>query len=354
MLVYAGVPIFAFALSTKVIIDRDHAFENTRAGRVPASARKFARPDGIEACTRAGAICDGPLANPEGNRGVKQIRSFRAAIETASHVFLFGWVFSPATAMTKIAMFIPCFVDQLYPEVGLDMTSVLARIGYDTEFPVAQTCCGQPGFNSGYWPDARPLAERFIRVFGSAELVVCPSGSCTTMVRNFYPELLAGTPLREEAVSLGRRVFEFSEFLVKVARVADVGARFPHRVAYHDACHALRELGLKQEPRELLRHVRELEFVEMPYSEECCGFGGTFATTFNMISSAMGETKSGNAESSGAEYLTSTDPSCLLHIDGVLRRQKSRVLTIHLAGILAQTEDSEGRARRLLTPGRTP
>jgi L-lactate dehydrogenase complex protein LldE len=239
--------------------------------------------------------------------------------------------------MKKIALFIPCFVDQFDPEVGLDMARVLRRIGYAVDFPEAQTCCGQPGFNSGYWREARPLAERFVKIFRDADVVVCPSGSCTTMVRVFYKELLAGTPLVEEAVSLGQRVFEFSEFLVKVAKVADVGARFPHRVTYHDACHALRELFLKREPRELLRHVRELELVEMPYSEECCGFGGTFATKFPMISSAMGETKAGNAESTGAEYVTSTDPSCLMHIDGILRLRKSRMHTIHLASILAQT-----------------
>ena len=146
--------------------------------------------------------------------------------------------------MKKISLFIPCFVDQLVPETGLDMARVLRRVGYELEFPVAQTCCGQPAFNSGYWPDARPLAERFVRIFGAADAVVCPSGSCTAMVRNFYPELLADSPLRDEAASLGRRVFEFSEFLVKVAQVADVGASFPHRVAYHDGCHSLRELSL--------------------------------------------------------------------------------------------------------------
>lgn len=240
--------------------------------------------------------------------------------------------------MKKLSMFIPCFVDQLAPEVGLDMARVLQRIGYQVEFPEQQTCCGQPAFNSGHWADARPLAERFVRVFRSSAVVVCPSGSCTTMVRNFYPELLAGSALAEEATSLGRRVYEFSEFLVKVANVLDVRAQFPHRVAYHDACHALRELRLKQEPRELLRHVRGIEFVEMPYSEECCGFGGTFATKFTMISSAMGDTKAGNAEAAGAEYLASGDPSCLLHIDGVLRRRQSSVRTIHIASILARTE----------------
>jgi L-lactate dehydrogenase complex protein LldE len=248
--------------------------------------------------------------------------------------------------MPKVSLFIPCFVDQLTPEVGVDMIRVLRRIGYEVDFPEEQTCCGQPGFNSGYWNEARPLAERFVAIFRSKESVVCPSGSCTTMVRNFYPELLAGTPLHGEAVKLGQRVFEFSEFLVKVAKVTDVGAVFPHCVAYHDACHALRELRLKQEPRELLRNVREIQLVEMPHSEDCCGFGGTFATKFPMISGAMGDTKAGNAESSGAEYLTSTDPSCLMHIDGVLRLRKSPMRTIHLASILARTAPSRGQNER--------
>jgi L-lactate dehydrogenase complex protein LldE len=239
--------------------------------------------------------------------------------------------------MPKVALFIPCFVDQLMPEVGLDVVHILRRLGFDLEFPEAQTCCGQPAFNTGYWNDARPVAERFVRIFRHAEQVVCPSGSCTTMVRNFYPELLAGTPWQEEAIKVGQRVYEFSEFLVKVAKVKDLGASFPHRVAVQDSCHALRELHLKQESRELLRQVRGLELVEMPYSEDCCGFGGTFATKFSPISQAMGDAKAGYAESCGAEYVTATDPSCLLHMDGILRRRKSKVRTIHLAGILAQT-----------------
>jgi L-lactate dehydrogenase complex protein LldE len=237
--------------------------------------------------------------------------------------------------MAKVSMFIPCFVDQLTPQIGLDMASVLRRTGHDVTFPKDQTCCGQPGFNSGYWNDARPLAERFLRVFRDAETIVCPSGSCTTMVRVFYPRLLENTPFQEEARQVGSRIFEFSEFLLKVAKVTDVGAVFPHKVTYHDACHALRELHLKQEPRALLAAVRGLELVEMPFSEECCGFGGTFSTKFSMISSAMGDTKAGNAATSGAEFITSTDPSCLLQIDGILRHRKSPVRTIHLASILA-------------------
>jgi L-lactate dehydrogenase complex protein LldE len=252
--------------------------------------------------------------------------------------------------MAKVALFIPCFVDQLTPEVGLDMVRVLRRIGCELEYPEEQTCCGQPAFNTGYWNDARPVAERFLEIFRNAEMVVCPSGSCTTMVRNFYPELLAGTPMHEEAIQVGQRVFEFSEFLVKVMKVTDVGASFPHRVAVHDSCHALRELRLKQESRELLRQVRGLELVEMAYNEDCCGFGGTFATKFAAISAAMGDAKAGYAESSGAEYVAATDPSCLLHIDGILRRRGSKVRTIHLAGILAQTA-SHAERRASATAG---
>jgi L-lactate dehydrogenase complex protein LldE len=248
--------------------------------------------------------------------------------------------------MAKVALFIPCFVDQLTPAVGLDMVRVLRRLGFEMEFPSEQTCCGQPAFNTGYWNDARPVAERFLKIFRNAELVVCPSGSCTTMVRNFYPELLAGTPWYEEALKVGQRIFEFSEFLVKVAQVTDVGASFPHRVAVHDSCHALRELHLKQESRQLLRNVRGLELVEMPYCEDCCGFGGTFATKFGAISAAMGDAKVGYAESSGAEYVTATDPSCLLHIDGILRQRKSHVRTIYLAAILAQTASAAERRVR--------
>jgi L-lactate dehydrogenase complex protein LldE len=248
--------------------------------------------------------------------------------------------------MTNVSLFIPCFVDQLSPQVGLDMASVLRRLGYAVDFPEAQTCCGQPPFNTGYWHEAKPLAQRFVEVFRSAEAVVCPSGSCTTMVRAFYPELLSGSSIGQEAIELGKRVFEFSEFLVRQVHVSDVGAVFPHKVAYHDACHALRELHLKQEPRELLGKVRGLELVEMAYSEDCCGFGGTFATKFDMISAAMGDAKAGNAEASGAEFVTSTDPSCLMQIEGILRRRKSAVRTIHLASILARTADSSPNASR--------
>jgi L-lactate dehydrogenase complex protein LldE len=228
-------------------------------------------------------------------------------------------------------------VDQLNPQVGMDVVRVLRRIGYEVDFPEAQTCCGQPAFNTGYWDEARPLAERFVRIFASAEAVVSPSGSCTTMVKTFYPELLAGTPLHDDAVKLGERVHEFSQFLVNVAKVTDVGASFPHKVTVHDSCHGLRELHIKQEPRQLLKNVRGLELVDLPYGEECCGFGGAFSVKYAMISAAMGDTKAGNIEKSGAEYVTAADPSCLMHIEGILRRKNAKARTIHVASILAQT-----------------
>jgi L-lactate dehydrogenase complex protein LldE len=236
----------------------------------------------------------------------------------------------------KVALFIPCFVDQFFPQVAFDTARVLERIGYEPYFPEEQTCCGQPAFNTGNWDEARPLAERFVRVFSSAEAVVCPSGSCTTMVRKFYPELLEHSPVLQDALAVGKRVFEFTEFLVNVAKRTDVGAAFPHRVTLHDSCHALRELGIKDGPRELLRKVRALELVEMPASEDCCGFGGMFSVKFGAISAAMGDSKAGNIVAAAADYVTSVDSSCLMHIDGILRRRNDSARTIHLASILAQ------------------
>jgi L-lactate dehydrogenase complex protein LldE len=240
----------------------------------------------------------------------------------------------------RVSLFVPCFVDQLLPEVAVDTVRVLRRAGCEVDFPKDQTCCGQPGFNSGYWNDARPCAERFLRVFKDAETVVCPSGSCTTMVRVFYPELLASSSLHSDAIAMGQRTFELSEFLVKVLGVTDLGATFPHTVTYHASCHGLRELKLRDEPLQLLRKVNGLKLVEMARSEECCGFGGTFATKFGDISVAMGTAKAESVESSGADFVTAIDPSCLMHVQGVLGKRKSRPQTIHLASILASGETS--------------
>jgi L-lactate dehydrogenase complex protein LldE len=237
--------------------------------------------------------------------------------------------------MPRISLFIPCYIDQLLPQVAVDTVKVLRRVGYEVEFRQEQTCCGQPAFNTGYWNEVLPCAERFLRVFSDAETIVCPSGSCITMVREFYPELLKSSPLREQAIALGKRTFELCEFLVKVAGVADVGAGFPHTVTYHASCHGLRELNLRTEPQELLKHVRGIKLVDMPRCEECCGFGGTFSTKFESISAAMGTSKAEHAESTGAEFVTAIDSSCLMHLQGVLTNRNSPVKTIHLASILA-------------------
>jgi len=224
----------------------------------------------------------------------------------------------------RVGLFIPCFVDQLFPNVGIAMLQVLRRLKIDVDYPAAQTCCGQPAFNTGYWGEARQLAQRHRQIFADYEAVVCPSGSCTAMVRNFYPELGVEPPA----------TFEFAEFLVRKLGVTDVGAKFPAKVTYHDACHALRELRLKDEPRQLLRHVRGLELIEMNEAETCCGFGGTFSVKFPQISFAMDEVKCRAIQQTGAEYVVSTDSSCLMQIAAGL---KPPVKTIHLAEVLAST-----------------
>lgn len=229
----------------------------------------------------------------------------------------------------RVALFIPCFVDQLFPDMGKAMVTVLRRLGQDVEFPADQTCCGQPAFNTGYWDEARVLAERYCHVFAGYDAVVCPSGSCTAMVRNFYPDLLGARAVPA--------TFEFTEFLVKQLGVTDVGARFAGKVTYHDGCHSLRELRLKNEPRQLLHAVRGLELVEMAEAETCCGFGGTFAVKFPMISFAMDEVKVNSIRQTGATAVVSADPSCLMQIGGYLRRAKLTVRTLHVAEVLACT-----------------
>jgi L-lactate dehydrogenase complex protein LldE len=239
----------------------------------------------------------------------------------------------------KVSIFVPCFVDQLFPEVAVDTVTVLRRIGYDVDFPEDQTCCGQPAFNTGYWNEARPCAEHFIRVFKHAEAIICPSGSCATMVRKFYPDLLAKSSMREEALAVAARTFEFSEFLVRVAEQTEVGAFFPHTVTYHASCHGTRELGVRNEPRRLLQKVDGLKLIEMARFDECCGFGGTFAAKFADISAAMGNSKAESIAATGAEFVTAIDPSCLMHVQGILGKRNAPTRTIHLASILAQQKE---------------
>ncbi len=236
----------------------------------------------------------------------------------------------------RVSLFVTCIVDQLFPRVGLAMADVLERVGWEVDFPRAQTCCGQPAFNSGYWDEARPVARHFLKVFAGAEYVVVPSGSCTSMITHHFEQLFAGDRAAlSEVEALRPRVWEFSRFLLEVAGVEDVGARFEKVVTYHDSCHALRELRIKEGPRRLLRHVRGLELREMDTAEECCGFGGTFSVKFADVSGAMAATKIDSILRTGAEAVVSIDSSCLMQIRGALERRGAAVETRHLAEVLA-------------------
>ena len=239
----------------------------------------------------------------------------------------------------RVALFVTCLADQFYPGVGEAAVKVLRRLGVEVSFNPAQTCCGQPAFNTGYREEARQVAARMLDVFGDAGdtgHVVSPSGSCTSMLRVFYPELFEHDPPRlAKAKALAERTFEFSEFLVKVLKVEDVGASFPHRIAYHSSCHLLRELGVSDEPRRLLNSVRGADLVELQDHQLCCGFGGTFSVKFPEVSVAMGQDKVSAAVADGAEYLVANDSGCLMHLAGLIHRQGAGLKTIHLAEVLA-------------------
>lgn len=234
-----------------------------------------------------------------------------------------------------VTLFIPCFVDALYPRAGVSMVEILERLGHKVVCPEEIACCGQPPFNSGYWDEARAIAAPILEKLQDAEAVVIGSGSCGAMVKKFYPDLFAGTRQAGLAHQIAARTWEFSDFLVNKLGETDLGAKFPHKVTYHDGCHGLRELGIKSAPRDLLGKVGGLELVEMK-EDVCCGFGGTFAAKFPMISTAMGEVKIANAAETGAEYIVSGDSSCLMHIQGLMSRQGNPMKTIHLAEVLNQ------------------
>src|SRR5438874_1498490 len=225
----------------------------------------------------------------------------------------------------------------MFPQVGISMVNILEKLGHAVECPEDAACCGQPAFNSGYWPEARAVAVPVLEKLQHAEVVVIASGSCGAMLKVFYTELFAGTQHAEAAKLLASKCYEFSDFLVRKLGVTDLGARFPAKVTFHDGCHGLRELGNKKPPRQLLARVQELELIEMADAEICCGFGGTFAAKFPMISTAMGEVKCVSAFETGADYIVSNDSSCLMQIQALLSRQGSKVKTIHLAEVLAQT-----------------
>jgi len=236
----------------------------------------------------------------------------------------------------KVTLFVPCFVDLMFPKVAISMVRILEGLGHTVECPEELACCGQPAYNSGYWDEARAVAVKVLERLKDSEVVVIASGSCGAMMHVFYPELFAGTPDAAAANALARKCYEFSDFLVTKLGVTELGARFPAKVTFHDGCHGLRELGEHDQPRKLLARVQGLELVEMK-EKVCCGFGGTFAAKFPMISTAMGEVKCSLAQETGAKYIISNDSSCLMHIQGLLDRQGSPIKTLHLAEVLAQS-----------------
>jgi L-lactate dehydrogenase complex protein LldE len=237
----------------------------------------------------------------------------------------------------KVSLFIPCFVEQFYPQAAMAMVEILEKLGHEVEYPEGQTCCGQPPFNSGYWEEAKGSARHMMSLFKDAEVVVAASGSCGAMLKVFYGELFEGTKDGPAARALAPKVHEFSAFLVNQLGVTDLGARFPTKATFHDGCHGLREMGIKTEPRKLLAHVRDLELVEMKEAETCCGFGGTFSVKYPEISTAMGEVKCASILETGADVVISNDLSCLMQIDGILKREKKSVRCMHLAEVLVQT-----------------
>ena len=241
------------------------------------------------------------------------------------------------SAPRNATLFIQCLVDGIYPEVARAMVRLLRELGIALECPPQQTCCGQPAFNAGYRREARVAARRFIRLFESAEAIVCPSGSCVTMVRRHYPELFDGDAAwHARAVGVAAKTYELTQYLVDVLGIDDLGARYNATVTYHDSCHLLRYLGVADQPRRLLRKVRGLDLVELHDSDRCCGFGGTFAFKYGEISAAMAEDKARNIIASGADTVVGCDMGCLMNIQGTLSRMGSAVKVMHIPQLLAR------------------
>ncbi|MFJ6250548.1 MULTISPECIES: (Fe-S)-binding protein [unclassified Streptomyces] len=246
----------------------------------------------------------------------------------------------------RVALFATCVNDALYPSTAIATVKILERLGVEVDFPAGQTCCGQPQFNTGYRQETEPLVRRMARTFKDYDHIVTPSGSCVAMIRDNYPRIAKkaqaegrGDTLTDASDFLVPRTYELTEFLVDVLGVTDVGAYFPHTVTYHPSCHGLRMLGLGDRPRRLLEAVKGLELIELPGAQECCGFGGTFAVKNPDVSAAMGADKIHNSLSTGAGVLCGADNSCLMHLGGMLRRQNAPQRALHLAEILASTQE---------------
>lgn len=243
----------------------------------------------------------------------------------------------------RVGLFIPCYVDQLYPDVGMATVEILERLGCTVDYPEEQTCCGQPMANTGCWAEARPLAERFVELFAPYDAIVCPSGSCVAMVTHHYHDLFPHGHEAYEAVR--KKTYELCEFLTDVMKVDRWEGRFPYRVGLHNSCHGLRELRLgrsseQMQPdfnkaRQLLQSLEGIEIVPLERPDECCGFGGTFAVSEEAVSCMMGNDRIHDHEKGGAQVMTAGDMSCLMHLSGLIRRQKKPLQVMHIAEILA-------------------
>jgi L-lactate dehydrogenase complex protein LldE len=235
----------------------------------------------------------------------------------------------------KVQIFIPCFVDQLYPQTAFNMVKVLEKACCDVQYNTNQTCCGQPAFNAGFWNEAKQVAAKFLNDFEGTDYIVAPSASCVGFVRNYYGGLFENSSQHNNVKNISSRIFEFSEFLTDILKIENFGASLNAKATYHDSCAALRECKIKEGPRKLLEKVKGLELIEMAETETCCGFGGSFAVKFDAISIAMGEQKVNHALDTGAEYIISTDLSCLMHLDGYITKRNLPIRTMHIADVLA-------------------
>ncbi len=235
----------------------------------------------------------------------------------------------------KVQLFIPCFIDQLYPQVAFNTVKILEKAGCTVAYNTQQTCCGQPAFNAGFWGESKDVCTKFVQDFDGVDYIVSPSASCAGFIRNNYGKLFENNAFQSPAKKVSSQIFELSEFLVKILGVTDLGASFNGKVTFHDSCAGLRECNIKAEPRALLQQVEGLELIEMNDTETCCGFGGSFAVKYDTISVAMADQKIDHAIATEAEYIISTDMSCLMHIDGRINHNGQQIKVIHLADILA-------------------
>ncbi len=237
----------------------------------------------------------------------------------------------------RVTLFVQCLVDGIYPEVAEAVVRVFKRLGLEVDCPVDQTCCGQPAYNTGYHKEAAVAARRFIEIFETSPVIVCPSGSCVDMVRHHYPALFADDPAwLSRAESVSDKIFEFSEYLVDVLEISDLGSAFQGRVTYHDSCHLSRRLGVARQPRALIEGVAGAELIEMAESNRCCGFGGTFSVKYPEISGAILSDKVERILDTGADAVVGCDMSCLMNIGGMLSRRNSDVKAVHIAQLLAE------------------